>query len=102
MKKYACLYLLFISSFPLLGKECRSDYDCSTSQKCIKTGYDYSGICTDVVDQYGNKLFNYMPNPNSINGNDGRGDCRYDNDCNYMFKCYKAKSYDQFGYCVKK
>lgn len=102
MKKYSLFLLLSILVLPIFGKDCSSDYDCSTSQKCIKTGYDFNGICADVVDQYGNKQYTYTPNPKSINGNDGRGDCRYDTDCNYLFKCYKARTYDQYGYCIKK
>lgn len=86
----------------LSAKECRSDYECGMSQKCVKTGYDYIGICVDVTDSFGNKQYNYYPNPKSIQGNDGKGDCRYDNDCQILFKCYRANPYDIYGYCIKK
>jgi hypothetical protein len=80
----------------VVGRTCKSDFNCGIGYTCVKANYAYEGRCAQVVDSTGVPTFN-APDPDSVGPKmPDPHDCDFDTDCPVGFRC-EPKS----GACFK-
>lgn len=78
-------------------RECYSDFDCDTGEKCVKAKHNLMGCCGTPVNKYGQwRYVPYRYTPETkVPG------CSFDVDCPIGFKCVKPP-WQLKGVCIKR
>lgn len=85
-------YLLLLLPLVLLLEQtcfaCQTNYDCTGGAQCIKSGYDYNGVCQGGYNS-GNS-YDQKPFYNQFNPSDRMGQtCTLDSECGLGRSCVK-------------
>jgi hypothetical protein len=70
---------------------CSSNVDCPVGEKCLKAEHALHGVCGQIVNEYGNRVWDTRAKP---------AECRVASDCGVRFECVKSGAGG--GVCVKR
>ncbi|RAX54013.1 hypothetical protein CCY99_04840 [Helicobacter sp. 16-1353] len=75
---------------------CQSDLECGLGKHCVKAYMQSKGECMKTVDEVGTPQYSPPRGDSLLPNYDSDGDCRYDSDCPYGFRCHSI-----YKTCVK-